>query len=502
MRVSFATVAAAAARLGSTQLRRTTLALLSARIVSALSTLVVLAFLARARGIDALGIGSLGVVTGTIMATLTEAGTNSLLIREIARSRHGSAALLTSILALRAITLPACILVSIPLFALAFGSTGQLVLLFGLAFVIQQFGELGRAIMLAVNRPYVVAAHGIVENAVWAAVTVLALAQGADLYVAATLGLAVMILSALGGACLAFAWGVKPGSATLADCRRAARLALPFLGYSVVMVAAFRLDTVLVSLLVPSGIAAAGAYFAATRLIASAEYLPESLSRAVYPDLSRRSASPDGQVHDIMRPATRDLLRLSLPIPIALLCGGSAVLPLIFGPELAPYAWILTVLGFAIPARFLCILFGVSLTSANAQGRRVAITAVAVVCGQGLDLLLLPFIGVPAAVAASIVTTILLLIPYTREVWQRFGKPIRLSDVLVPLGCACVAAVPALGLRVLLGGPDRPLEFAASMVVYGVGYLAAMLSMPAAQAAWRRMRGGPGALANARETRS
>jgi O-antigen/teichoic acid export membrane protein len=490
-------VAAAAARPFSSQLRRTTAAILSARVVSALSTLVILAVLSRTRGLDALGIGSLGVVTGTILASLTEAGTSSLMIREIARDRRETRALLTAILVMRAITLPVFILVSIPVFALVFGSSGELVLLFALAFVIQQIGELARGILLAVGRPYVMSAHCVVENVVWALVTVAALARGADLYLAAALGLVVMVLSAVAGACLVLLWGILPGRATVADFRRAGRLALPFAAYSLVMVAAFRLDTIFVSLLVPSGIAAAGAYFAASRLITSAEYIPDSMSRAAYPDLSRRTATVGGDVHGVMRPATRDLLRLSIPIPIVLLAGGSAVLPAIFGPELAPYAWILTVLGLAIPARFLVILFGVSLTSANAQGRRVAITAVAVVFGQGLDLLLLPFIGVPAAVMASIVTTTLLLVPYAREIWRRFGTPIWWRDILVPLGCACAAAVPALGLRVLLGGPDRLLELAAVLSVYGIGYLAAMLSMPALQAAWRRARGGPGALASA-----
>ena len=237
--------------------------------------------------------------------------------------------------------------------------------------------------------------------------------------------------------------GVRPGRLTIAECRRAIRLALPFAAYSLVMVAAFRLDTVLVSAIVPSGIAAAGAYFAATRLIASAEYIPETMSRAVYPDLSRRAMGSGGPVVDLMRPAVRDLLLISIPVPVVLAIGGSAVLPAIFGPELASYWWILTVLGFAVPARFLVLLFGVSLTSANAQGRRVAITGLAVFCGQGLDLLLLPMIGVPAAVIASLVTTTLLLIPYAREVRSRFGMPFRMGDVLTPLACAAVAAVPA-----------------------------------------------------------
>ena len=81
----------------------------------------------------------------------------------------------------------------------------------------------------------------------------------------------------------------------------------------------------------------------------------------------------------------------------------------------------------------------------------MAITTVAVVYGQGLDILLLPLIGVPAAVAASLVTTTLLLIPYAREVRRRFGEPLQAGYLLRPLACACAAAVPALAFNALVG---------------------------------------------------
>ena len=469
------------------RLRHTTAALLGARVVSALATLAILAFLARLRGIDSLGIGSLGVVTGTILASLTEGGTNSLLIREVSRSRSASRSLLTSVLAIRTIILPVFVVISIPLFRLAFGSTGNLVLLFALAFVIQQFGELARALLLATGHPYVTAAHGTLENAVWAAVSVAMLVLGAGLYAVAWAGLLVMVVSAVAGAILAGALGVRTSAASWADLRHAIWLALPFEGYSLVMVAAFRLDTVLVSLLVPAGIAAAGAYFAASRLIASAEYLPEAMSRAIYPHLSRRTIGLDGGAHDVVLPAVRDLLRLSMPVPVCLLIGGSAVLPIIFGPELAPYAWILTVLGLAIPARFLVILYGVALTSANAQGLRVLITAVAVVCGQGLNLIFLPLIGVPAAVAASIVTTVLLLIPYAWEVRHRFGGLFRPEDLLAPLAAALVAAIPAVAVTLVLGNSSI-LAVGLILVVFGACYFAIVASVPAIQAMWRRRR--------------
>ncbi len=477
----------AVASIWSAPLRRSATALLLARLVSALTTLVVLAFLSRSRGLDALGIGSIGVVTGTLLAAVAEAGTNSLATREIARSRQEGARLLSGIVVLRAVLLPVVVVVSVPLFRLLFGSIGDQVFMFALAFVIQQEAELARAVLLAVNRPYLIAVHYAVENLVWAAAIIFALAVGADLFTAALAGTVVMALSVVVGAYLAVVYGVRPARITGPACRSAIELGLPFAAYSLVTVAALRLDTVLVGLLVPSGIAAAGAYFAATRLMASAEYIPEAIGRAAFPDLARRLAPTAGKTANVMRPATRDLLLIALPMPIALAIGGSAVLPIVFGPELAPYSWILVVLGFMIPARFLVILFGVALTSGNAQGRRAAITGLAVLVGQGMNLLLLPVIGVPEAVLGSIVTTCMLLIPYAREVRHRFGMPVRPRDVIAPLVCSCVAAVPALACQAVLPNRDSHMGLAATLLVYGIAYVSLILVLRR----HGRLRAGP-----------
>jgi hypothetical protein len=121
------------------------------------------------------------------------------------------------------------------------------------------------------------------------------------------------------------------------------------------------------------------------------------------------------------------------------------------------------------------ILFGVSLTSANAQGRRAAITGLAVLIGQGMNLVLLPILGVPAAVLGFIVTTCLLLVPYAREIRNRFGSPVRRSDVLGPLACSCLAAVPALLCRSILPDRDGALAILVTLSVYGVVYVAAAI---------------------------
>ncbi len=464
----------------TTRLRKTTAVLLAGRLVSAVSTLVLLAVFSRHGGLRELGIGSLGVVIGSSLAALAEAGTNSLLTREVSRSRLTAATYLTTVLTLRMVLVPTCLLLSWPVCELAFGADGSLILLFGAGFVIQQFGELVRSLFLALGHPEITAGHMIVENVAWAGSMVAILALGGDLYAASWAGIVVMVASAIAGGLLAVVFGVRLTRISRGDLTRVTRLSLPFAAYSLVAVAAFRMDTVLVSLLVPSGIAAAGAYFSASRLISSAEYLPDALSRAALPDLSRHAVAARDQAHKLLRLASEDLLNLSVPIPFALVTVGWGLLPLFFGSALEPYSWILIALGIGVPARFLVLLYGMSLTSADAQGRRVAVTLVAVVAGQSINVLLLPVIGVPAAVVASLTTTTLLLTQYLRFIGKSFGTPLVAASILRPVVRSIIPAVPALVCAALL--PGKPSwQCVVGLSVYGSVYLTLLLGPSAIQ---------------------
>ncbi|MCJ7709703.1 MAG: oligosaccharide flippase family protein, partial [Chloroflexi bacterium] len=221
--------------------RRPATALLVARLISALTTLLVLAYVSRDRGIEALGIASLGVVVGTLLAALAEGGTNSLATREISRSPTDGATLLSAIVVLRAVMFLLVVVVSIPLFRALFGATGDVILMFAMAFVVQQLAELPRAVLLATDRPYLLSAHYSVENLAWASAVIIVLAMGADLILAALAGTVVMTISVVISAGLALAYGVRPGRVTRAAFRKAIVLGFPFAAGSLVTVAALRL---------------------------------------------------------------------------------------------------------------------------------------------------------------------------------------------------------------------------------------------------------------------
>ena len=80
--------------------------LLAARVISALTTVVVLAIVARSGDPAELGLVAVGLTVGLVLAVISEAGLSALLIREVARAPEESGELLTAILLTRVVALP------------------------------------------------------------------------------------------------------------------------------------------------------------------------------------------------------------------------------------------------------------------------------------------------------------------------------------------------------------------------------------------------------------
>jgi O-antigen/teichoic acid export membrane protein len=191
-------------------------------------------------------------------------------------------------------------------------------------------------------------------------------------------------------------------------------------------------------------LAAVGAYFAALRLVAAAEYIPESLARSVYPALSRAATSAAGTM---LTPPTRFLITVGLPAPAFLLIAGPWLMGAIFGASVAPYAWIISLLGVAVPIRFLGILFGMTLMTGGGQRERVVAVAVGFAVTVLLDVLLVPRVGIVGAPVAAVAAAAVTLLMYVLSISSRIGAlDVRAAVVRASISTA-VAAVPALLLR-------------------------------------------------------
>jgi O-antigen/teichoic acid export membrane protein len=177
---------------------RDALVLFVARVISAFSTVAVLAIVARLGDPVALGIVALGLTIGLALAVFSEAGLTALLIREVARDPDRSGTVLTAILLTRAVALPAVLLIAGLFLANTYPADAALILLVALGPAIQQVGELARSVFIARKRIPVASAHSIVENVAWLSAIAIGVSTGSDLAMSFTAAAAAVVLIDIG----------------------------------------------------------------------------------------------------------------------------------------------------------------------------------------------------------------------------------------------------------------------------------------------------------------
>lgn len=404
--------------------RRNASLLLAARVVSAGTTLVVLALVAQWRGAEALGAVGIGFAVGAIGAAFTDLGTASLLVREAARRPADSGAMLGGGLAVRMVTLPVA-LIGAWLAGIAVAPTSVgVVVLAAAGLMLQQTAELTRSVFAAQQRMIVSSVHSMVENIVWLGVVGLGLAVGAPLDVVFALGLVVFLGSVAVGlvldAALAQTTPRRPDRAALAGLLR---MAAPFAGFAIIGMAYSRIDPLLIGVLVTGpALATAGSFFAATRLIAAFEYLPDAVSRAIYPELSRRVEEGGARVVPLLGAAAGVVLAAGGIVPAVLVPGGAWLMGALFGEQAARDGWLLGALALAVPIRSLGYILGVTLTSADAQTRRLLAASGALVVVVAIDVVGIPLVGLLAPVLAILTASIIVVGMYGTFVRRRFGS--------------------------------------------------------------------------------
>ena len=431
-------------------MRRNTAFLFAARVTSAVTTLLVLSVVSRLRGPDALGEVGLGLAIGAIAAALADIGTATLLIRDAARDRAATRSILRVGLFARLLIVPFLLAGTMLIASLVGAATPLVVVLVAAGLVGQQTAELTRSVFNAQQRMAISGTHAIIENLVWAAVVCGAVILGAELTIAFALGLAVWLLSIGAGLLLIRLVGELPASG---ESRQPAvqivRLALPFGAFNLTNVVSGRIDTVLLGVLLPTtGLAAAGAYYAAARLISAFEYLPDAISRARFPHLSRLATGDPAAVREVVGGIATNLLAIACLGPVIMVTAATALMTVLFGPELGDGAPILAAMSFVLPFRFLGYLFGMTLGSTDAQGRRVAAAAPALLVVLAFDIVGIPRIGVAAAVAGALAASAVLFFIYAWSVSERFGSTgLRPWPTLAIIG----AMLLAIGVGLALG---------------------------------------------------
>lgn len=447
-------------------MRRNAAFLLAGRLASALTTVLVLAVVSRTHGPAALGEVGLGLAIGTIAATVSDLGTASLLVREAARDAASTRSMIVAGVVARLVGGPILLAIAYAIGVLSGADEPIVVVLVAAGLVAQQTAELARSVFNARQRMAISGAHAVVENLAWAVVVCGALLAGADLTTTFLLGLAVWIGSVGAGFALIRRFALLPaGEDRARPFAEFVRIALPFGAFSLIGIVYNRIDTILLGLLLPvGGLVAAGSYYAAARLISAFEYLPDALSRAAFPELSKLAVQEPDRVRTVVGETATSLLALACLGPVLFITAADTLMILLLGGEAGQSSLVLAVLSLVLPFRFLAYLFGMTLTSSDAQGRRVLAASIALVAVLVIDLVGIPRFGIAAAVAGTLAAAAILFSTYAISVARRFGSiGLRVGTASAIVGAMAVAIAIGLGLGTVV---PQPLAATVATAVY------------------------------------
>ena len=191
-------------------------------------------------------------------------------------------------------------------------------------------------------------------------------------------------------------------STAWAQVRQTVRDAWPFAAGSIVFRIYSRADVILLTLLIGSGVA--GVYISGLKFAELALALVGLLGFALYPALSRAFEAEVGA----FRSKAVKLIRAGLVLSILIACGLYFVLPFllvpILGSEFAEAVPVAKLLALLAPAAAITIVFDRLLLAANQQHLKLKIQIGATGLNVVLNLILIPYLGIPGAIYASIIS--------------------------------------------------------------------------------------------------
>jgi len=203
-------------------------------------------------------------------------------------------------------------------------------------------------------------------------------------------------------------------------CVATLRKTAPFGFFAIGGVVYFQIDNVLLSMF--RSIEDVGFYQGALRLIMATEMLPLVLSSAIYPTISRVLKESKNDAITIVQKMMYLVLIIGLPIGVTLMMLAKPIVSLIFGDGYAAIASVLAIVAWLVPIRFCGHVLGTVLSASGNQKFRTWASWLAVGVNISLNLLLLPKYGYIGAAVTSISTSFFLVSFYYVVLCLRFHR--------------------------------------------------------------------------------
>jgi O-antigen/teichoic acid export membrane protein len=203
-------------------------------------------------------------------------------------------------------------------------------------------------------------------------------------------------------------------------------MALPLSLVSIFSLIAYRVDTILLSLL--KGSTVVGWYSASYRLMEVFLFLPGVFATAVFPVFSSLHLSSHETLKLSYQKSFKYLAILSIPVAVGTTVLAPEIVLLIYKSAFTPSIIILQILIWAIPITFLNYIFGTILPAMNRQNVLLKVTFLSMILNIALNLVVIPIYSYVGAAVVTVVTELFIFILCLFILSRTFSK-VRLQEV-------------------------------------------------------------------------
>jgi O-antigen/teichoic acid export membrane protein len=468
---------------GSSTVRRVlrnSLAIWTGNILNQIAGFILILFISRYLKPEGLGTYSVILSTYFIFESISFAGLEAFIAREVGRTPKSAASIL---MAACSITLPLALL----LYILATGLTATLgfshtvrdgVSVAGLALFPAGFIMAVEATLLGLERMELVAGMNFLRKLLVVGVSFIALASlPANMAIPA---LMVIFAASYYLAALIYPFvmwklirpaTIHPPSGDVRSLTRGVRV---FAGISILAAVFWRADQLLLDRL--SGTADVGLYSAVNRLALLLFLIPEGFMGAVYPNISRRFVTDPASFSKMLGRSLRYLMIIAFPLA----CGGAIlsekIVFLLYDSDYAQSVAVFTILAWVLIPYFANSVFYRALLASHHQLISLRILLVNVLVLFGLSYLLVPtYHAVGTAIALLTALTLAFIqnywanhdFVYKPQMWRYLPRlllasaamclaiyPLREMNLFIPLGVGVVVYVLMVMLLKLIDSDD------------------------------------------------
>lgn len=441
-----------------------------ANAIAKVSSSILFIFVGRSIGPEAAGVFNLGITYYTILLALSTLGLHELLVREVAPRRDESGRYLTNYIIIRLVSSTALyigLLLFLQLNLPYSEETKSVLRIMSLTIFPEAVFSLFQALFIAHERQ--------------AAPTISAL-----LNAAIRLGLGMYLLQNGAGA-VAIAWVLPistaisllvfpPAFVTLSRrtpqsvssrfdrlfSMQQLRLTSGFILLGLFETLNFQADTFIISMLLTE--ADLGYYGASQTILGGVLMIPAAVRMALYPLMARLGSGNGDKLRYLYRKSSQYTLILGLPMAAGITILAEPIINLLFGPDFGPAVPALQISIWSIVFALVNVPNARLMLVAGKQTPASWLRAVGMVASVGLNLLLVPRLGINGAAVARVLATAIFFFSLFIYV-QRY----LLREPLLPLFIRPALAAGIMSVVVwYLRDSFLLIPVAAGMVTYGI----------------------------------